>query len=144
MKWLLSILFSLLLSSCVTTPPAMRHALVDQILRPRVGHKSLTNSACDEVTKSGKCTLRQVIEYDLNDEALRKKLNDLRFICSVGGKRYKICMDKPGLCRHDRYKKWFLGRTWVKEEYIPIEDYQMLLDGNTRCFSRERYPFEGV
>ena len=81
-------------------------------------------------------------EYDLQDANFRKEANDFGFICNLGGKRYKICLDKPGFCRIS-YKNGFLGIGKKKiEEYVPAVPYQYLIDANLKCFNKDEYPFE--
>lgn len=144
------LLLMMLLSGCSTAPERiMRHELLEQILTPRKGAKGLTNRACDEWEEGKGCKTWGVRDYDLNDPAIRKQLNDLGFLCQVGGRRFKVCLDKPGFCRisWDEKRDCFLGicgsarRVNRKVEYVPVEPYQALLDAKVRCASRE-YPLQ--
>lgn len=121
--------------------------LEKQRLIPRPGFEGkLTNRVCLKFY-GDLCEKESVREYDLNDEVTRNRLIDLQFACHVGGKRHRICPDKAGLCRREMEKvctKW--GRTifkrekvcrnWkeeITEKFIPITDYQFLLDSRTEC-----------
>ena len=141
---LLYTLLALPLISCQTSERALRHPLSNQILKPRVGHSGLTNNACEEKDSTGKCTKEGIKEYSFDDQTFRDSVNKLGFICNVGGRRFKICLDKPGLCRFSYIKKGalFWKKTKMNEEYIPSLNYQYLLDANTKCFSKEVYPFD--
>jgi hypothetical protein len=71
--------------------------------------------------------------------------NDLSFVCNLAGRRFKVCLDKPGFCRRWGEKDCDLGifcKTRQREEYIPAEPMELHLAGNTRCFNKERYPFD--
>jgi len=86
-------------------------------------------------------------EYDLNDEDTRKRLINLQFACRVSGKRHRICPEKPGLCRREKeevcvkwgrtlFKRKKVCREWKQEitnKFIPVTDYQFLLDSRTEC-----------
>lgn len=123
-----------------------QNPLVYQILKPRPEYPGmLTNRACLKYDGE-KCIEEDVDIYDMNDEAFREKANTLDFICNIGGRRFKICKDKPGFCRRTFKKKcWWKfcrKRKLRNEEYIPVEPYQFLLDANVKCFNKDRYPFE--
>lgn len=142
----LSLIFaSLLGSSCATVDKtSSQYALVDQILKPRLGYVGLTNRICDHVDEKGKCVY-VVTEYKLEDADFRKKVNDLGFICNLAGKRYKICLSKAGLCRMQRVSCGFLCHEVREVEYLPVPDkYQFYIDGNLRCFQKDKYPFEAI
>ncbi len=142
MKYSLLLSFPLLLlSGCATSPPSYpQHPLVDQILRPRPGYTGLTNSFCTRF-EDDECKELVVQDHPLTPE-FRKQLNDFKFICNVAGRRFKICIEKEGLCRYEIEKRdCFLCRDRVKQVFIPITDYQYLLNANAKCFNRERYPF---
>lgn len=142
----LSGVVALLSSSCATAPtlyPA--HPLVDQIIKVREGHDgNLTNRAC--LAYSGEtCTQDKITLYPLASAEFRETANKLDFLCNIGGRRFKICQDKPGFCRISRGpKKCTLG-IFCKEgdpveiEYLPVEQYRFLLDANARCASKDKY-----
>lgn len=148
MHWQTRLLFTTLVVltslSCASQDIA-RHALSEQILKPRVGFRGLTNRACDLLDKDQKCKPenRTIKEYLFEDEDFRKTANSLSFVCKVAGKRYKICIDKPGLCRISYIKRGSFLKSWKekKEEYIPALRYQFLLDAGTVCFSENKYDF---
>jgi hypothetical protein len=122
-------------------PHHPRHPLSEQILKPRVGFKGLTNRACEVFDKArGECLEYKIEERLLEDAEFRNTANMLGFICLIGGRRFKICEDKPGFCRHTYKRNCFLGICGKRdklEEYIPVERYQFLLDANTRCFDKD-------
>lgn len=138
-------LYILFLHGCQSAPMTPQHALTDQIISPRPDHSpNLTNSHCIEQLK-GECNKLEITDYNLNDEKFRHDANDLDFICNVGNRRFKICMDKPGLCRRECHKKCFLficGKEDCNEEYIPVDRYQFLIDSKSRCFNKGTYPFD--
>lgn len=114
------VLFMVLLSgvSCSVTPTP-QHELSDQILKPRRGYDGkLTNRACLEY--DGKeCKKDNVISYDLSDSKFRETANKLDFICNIGGKRFKICMDQAAFCRKSTTQLcewWDLMKLFCKEE----------------------------
>jgi hypothetical protein len=129
----------ILLASCATPQVELRHPLSQQILKPRPGYKGLTNRACEALNEKGECAGMVVKEYLLEDPVFRKTANDLKFICSVGGRRFKICLDQPGLCRTTYEDCGWFCKDKKKVEYIPANQYQFLLDANTVCQNREIY-----
>lgn len=136
-----------LLEACSTEPMHPRHPLQDQILSVRPGQPALSNRACEAWDKKGVCTNWVVKSYPLADATFRKTVNDLQFMCVIGHRVFKVCLDKPGFCRHTTEKHCTL-RVFCKstrhEEYIPIEPLQFHLDAGTQCFSDDRYPFEDL
>lgn len=136
--WLLSLL--LLNIGCATLPkPYVKHTLIDQILRPRPGYTGLTNSHC-ALWENDECKKVEIEERQLTPE-FRIMANDFKFICNIGGRRFKICLDKEGFCRLEEVPSCLLCKTKTKEIFIPITDYQYLLDANTKCFNKEKYSF---
>lgn len=130
--------------STANPPPYPAHPLVDQILKVRPGHEGvLTNRSCaanDPAT--GYCTQAKIQEYPLADPAFRETANRLNFLCNIGGKRYKICKDKPGFCRIGYLPKCFLvfcQQEEVELDYLPVGNYQFLLDAAARCANKEEY-----
>lgn len=139
---LLLILISLSLYGCKTTPENhYQHVLSEQILKPRKGFEGfLTNRACLKYEK-GDCLNESIVKYDLSDSEFRRAVNEFNFICKIGGKRYKICLDKAGFCRFEGHKKcWlFFCKTEMKEIYVPVAQYEFLIQAKTRCYSYKKY-----
>lgn len=123
--------------------------LEQQRLIPRPGYEGhLTNRVCLK-WYGPKCEKDSVKKYSLKDEAIRKRLIRFKFACHISDKRYRICPNQEGFCRREggtkECKKW--GRTvfrrkkvcrkWgitkATEFFIPVDDYQLLLDGATEC-----------
>jgi len=123
--------------------------MVNQRIAARTGHDGfLVNQICKEFDPEGNCTGAISFErYDLRDPEIRKILNDFRFACYVGGKRFRISMDRPGLIRQEegctKYKKKLITRDEycaetgvVKTEYLDaVEKYYYLIAGATECRS---------
>ncbi len=145
----LALLSLIIASGCAGMKIYPAHPLVDEILKPRAGFDGkLTNRTCGLYDK-GACVVEKIATYDLTDSVFRKTVNDLKFICSVGGRRFKVCLDKPGFCRFssETYKCGFLGLARCSkriEEYLPADPYQFLIDAKVKCFNKENYPFEGL
>ena len=141
MKYLLLIA---LFSSCASIPDkAIRSPLEREILRFRSGLKNPSNRACIEWDAKNACLKEENKEYDLRDEAVRKTLNDLSFICKVSGERYKIDPTTPQLRRDSTVKCGLFG--WgrcTRSEYIPVENVEFLRQANTKCFSAKVYSFD--
>lgn len=114
---------------------------MDQILRPRPGYTGLTNRACESWYDDNECKKYVVKEYLLTDAEFRNTANKIGVICKVGGRRFKVCLDKPGFCRHTYTRDWFLAPKKKREEYIPMDPVKFHLDAGTRCFSEDRYDF---
>lgn len=130
------------LAAC-TSPRAglPRSPLVGQILTPRPGYEgALTNRRC-VVYRGEECITPEIAVYPLASEEVRRTLNELQFICNIGGRRYKVCRDKPGFCRIS-YRDRFLRGDERVEEFLPVERYQFLLDARARCFNRDSYDFD--
>lgn len=145
----MKILLALLLGGCALfqTKPEIypAHELVKELLVPRENHKGLTNANCAAFDDSGKCTNFVIRDWDLEDANIRTQLNRLNFICTVGLKRYKVCQDKPGLCRITSVKScWLCAPKPIEEDYIPQSDVQKLLNAGTQCFSEDIYSQEDV
>jgi len=119
-------------------------ALAKQRLIPRPGHEGkLTNQVCLKFY-GDKCEQKSLKEYDLQDANIRKQLNEFKIACNVGGKRYRICKDEPGLCRSEKVcVKW--GKTLFQRKKVcrehgvkktvlhAVNDYEFLLNGATEC-----------
>lgn len=130
------------LSTSCARAVVRRSPLIEQILIPRLGHGAkLTNSACLKY-EGQRCSNLEILDYDLADTGLRKSLNDFGFICSVGGKRFKICLDKPGFCRREFSQRCFLGicgkRRLKAETYVEAREDSMLAS-DTRCYNEAKY-----
>jgi len=117
---------------------------MQQILKPRAGHKGLTNRACLAWNDENECLKYEIQEYLLEDAEFRETVNSFDFICSIGGRRFKVCKDKPGFCRITYTDCGIFCRRKRHEEYIPAEKYDFLLAANTRCMNKEEYPLGGV
>lgn len=129
--WILSVL-----SVACATPQFEHGPLFDQLLRPRPGFEGrLTNQVQRE-------TGPDVVSYDLSLPSTRNQLRQVKLICSVAGVRYRVCLDRPGLCTQTEKVKKFLfiryKRIIVELDYIPVkEGYQRLLDSKTFCAAQE-------
>lgn len=143
MKTFAYVLMLIFVASC-SSQIYYKHELVQQILKPRTGFKGLTNRICLEY--NGPVCKRPVItEYLFEDQMFRNSVNKLGFICKVASKRYKICIDKPGLCRISYKRSGFLnlGRERL-EDYLPASNYQYLIDAGTKCFQKAEYDFDSI
>lgn len=145
----LALVGAAMLSACVSPTTAFpRHVLVEQLLKPRDGYTGLTNRACETWSDTdGSCMSYKILEYKFENEATRQELNKLGFICNLAGKRYKICLDKPGLCRIHYEKRCFLGIFCTKrermEEYLPASSsYSLFINGGLVCANPSLYPVE--
>lgn len=127
--------------ACTTVPTMYpKLALVDQILKPREGFSGLTHRTCASLDEKNQCVW-QIEEHKLDEPAFRTAANALNFICNIGGRRFKVCLDKAGFCRMQSVScGWFCHKT-VEAEFIPVTNYKFLLDANTRCFNKNTYPF---
>jgi hypothetical protein len=115
--------------------------LVSSILQPRPGFETLTNQRCVQ-HEAGKCIEREVREYDLRDREVRRKLNELKFICNVAGERFRVAPYKAALCQYRRSGGVLgIGRKLKEHKCIGLDRYQFLIDADTRCFQEGRYPF---
>lgn len=124
-------------------------SLVNQRIAVRPGHEGfLVNQICKKFDPEGNCVGTISFErYDLKDKEVRSVLNHFRFACYVGGRRYRISLDKPGLVRQEegctKYKKKLITREEycaetgvVKTEYLDaVEKYELLIAGATECRS---------
>lgn len=120
--------------------------LEKQRLIPRPGFGGhLTNRVCTKFY-GNTCEQISVRKYSLEDERIRKRLIQFGFACKVGGKRYRICKDKPGLCRRIKTdkcikwkRKWIFGKKKcvkyeIKTMFLHIKkDYKFMIDGGTEC-----------
>jgi hypothetical protein len=112
------------------TVPLEHSTLKDQ----RLAYRSygLSNRVCS----GDECTIKK---YDINDPAIRKLLNQLRFVCKIGGKRWRVCLRKAGFCRRTErcLKKFF----WIfrceryETKFLPVEDHDYLVNLGIVCKS---------
>lgn len=117
-----------------------RPELVHLILRPQEEHPGkLVNRRCAK-KEGDKCLEWDDLAFDLKNGNDRKTLKDLYFICDVGGRRFGVCDDRPGLCHQTYIEKKFLGLTYQREivviDYLSAEaDFNRLLHYGTVCAS---------
>lgn len=129
-----------MVSGCSTAGPVDYHRgpLADQVLRPLPGHTGLVNSECRHDVVTHACIWDQQ-EYDLTDAPTRQRLRDAGFVCRVNGRGYRIALELPGLIFERHHQDCFLmfcgAVTEQVIDYIPVTDYQKLLDANTECKS---------
>jgi len=122
--------------------------LEKQHLIPRQGYEGyLTNRVCLK-WYGDKCEKDSVKKYSLKDKEVRAKLISLQFACHIGGKRWRICPNKEGFCRREKLvkcmkkrrinpfrskKKCVKWKTTPINKFIPLANYQFLLDSSTEC-----------
>lgn len=138
---ILIVLSLLSLLSCASQQKYEVSDLKDRILKFRTGFTGLTYNACVRWDSHNNCEEFQVKEYSLDDAGGRRAFNEMKFVCYLAGKRYKICMDKAGLCHRYRVSCGFLGmdRCW-REDYIEAKsNNQFLVDSGCRCFSTDTW-----
>lgn len=113
-----------------------RKELVSWELRPRPGYKGLTSLRCTK-WDGEKCAARDIVDFDLTDDAQRLRLHAARFVCRVGeGPHYRICKELEGLCQQTREKTgWFKKEIKLKSFLHIREKYQYLLDKGAYCLS---------
>jgi hypothetical protein len=120
-----------------------RNPLVQQIIRMRAGHKGLTHQICGERNWMGKCQRMDLVEYDLNDVAVRQKLVSLAFRCRIAGWRYKIDPDAPAFVRYQRVTEgsWLNRKErTLKVNRVDFSETQFLIDSAAVCYSEQFYP----
>lgn len=109
---------------------------------PRAGHVGLTNRACEKWDDKNNCIEYVIVDYNLSKKELRETLIKLDFICNVGGKRFRIDRNRPGLIRN-QYKKELFGKyKLIKSDYIDQSNQEFLTASKTRCFKDGKYPFD--
>jgi hypothetical protein len=136
--WLLAVI------SCGEAKIYPERPLGQQILRFRKGHTGLTHGRCLK-HEGEKCADFRITDYDLGNADVRAHFDRLGFICRVGVKRFKICRDKIGLCRHWYEREWFLAPKRKKEEHLAVPaQLPYLIDAGVECFNGEEYPFEDI
>ena len=127
---LISIFFIL---QCKTPEKYYHRPLIKQRLVVRPGYPGkLTNRVCN----GDNCTTE---EYSLSDPAFRQTANDLRIICEIAGKRWRICLARPGYCRRTLkcVKKFLWSCKKYEELYIPAERHDYLISANTVCQGKD-------
>lgn len=138
--WLITISFFIF--GCQV--PEKYHAqLAQQRLAPRPGHEGyLTHRICKQSKFWGGCEIYDIKTYDINDPEVRVMMNDFRIACRIGGKRFRISLDKPGFVRREhgkcKDKKLFSNKCkkWeYNEDFIPIENYDYLIEASTECMA---------
>lgn len=148
LKVVAALLLSLLLSNCTAPQTYPQGQLADQILVARHGHEGkLTNQVCTTYDKDAKCISWNLIEYDLSQQTFRDTARRLQFICKMGGKRYKICPDRPGICRTTYSCNWFtgiFGGCDKNVEYVPASPTEVLIQSHVKCFSESQYSWESI
>lgn len=114
--------------------------LSNQRLAPRPGYDGhLTNRICKEKDWLGDCKKWSVKAYDIRDRSVREMLNEFRIACKIGGKRYRVDIDRPGFVRKENpvcVDKSIFGncKEWVTNtNYIPIQNYEYLIEAQTQC-----------
>lgn len=136
------VLFCLLIAGCSSQKEIYtRKDLVSLILRPRPGYKGLTNQRCAKWDKE-KCVEKDVLDFDLEDDAQRLRLHAARFVCRVGeGPHYRICKQLKGLCQQTSVTtgSWFNRKTEIKLVSVLLmkDSYQYLIDKGTYCLSMD-------
>lgn len=122
--------------------------LEKQRLIPRPGYEGhLTNRVCLK-WYGDECEQESIRKYSLKDKSTRMRLIKLQFACHIGSKRYRICPNQEGFCRREGTKvckKWRKKSIFHRKKkclewgmnkvelFIPVTDYQFLLDGSTEC-----------
>lgn len=115
--------------------------LIEQIIRPRTGHIGLTHKTCVQKNWFGECEKSEVVDYDLNDKAVRDRLINNAFRCKISGRRYKIHPDMPGFVRYESVRPcWLCSKETRLVEFMDVSQIQVLLDGATVCWSEKTYP----
>ena len=120
-----------------------RHPLVEQILRFDPNYPGLLVNKVWR-TKDGVANF-DVLKYDLSDRELRLRLREMKFICNVNGKPYRIAQEQPGLI-HESYKKscflFICQDPKLESVHVILKDDPILIDTATYCHSLEQYDFE--
>lgn len=132
MKLLLGLL---ILVGCVSAP-SVRQPLIEQEIRVRPD--GFSNQICVKRNAKDECEQKDTVIYDLSDQATRDRLIEVKMICNVGGKRFRVCAKAPCLYSSKTNVVKFLGivirRELVVDETITMpEGLQELLDKKTYC-----------
>lgn len=145
MRWAL-ILAMLFLPGCAAVKEGnsgtfTHRPLIEQILRMRPGHAGLTHQICAEKNWFGDCKRMDLIEYNLNDKAVRDRLIKMNFRCKIAGWRYKIHPNRAAFVRYQRIDGGWFGEDETKlVNVVDQSELQVLLDGATVCWSEVTYP----
>ncbi len=113
-----------------------RGDLAHQILHVRTGAGLSSRISCVE------CTEPATVRYDLADQGIRTQLEELGFVCKLGGRRFEVCPDRPGFCRY-HYDGFWPFRDRVTE-YVAITEELRLIQAHTVCFSKRYYDYDSV
>lgn len=90
------------------------------------------------------CLTYEIKEYDLGSPAFKRDAKDLRIVCELGGKRYTICQQEDGLCRHYKIKCGFLGLgRCPQKEVIGLDRIEFLQTSGARCSANPDWLFGG-
>lgn len=125
--------------SCSTPKVLDRGPVAELLLRPRKEYPDmLTNRRCVAYKpRTSTCTSWDTKTFDLNDQAVRDLLRNLRFVCNVQGARFVPCPTARGLCQltqeHSGFGPW--AKTTTKlNKYISLHsDLDFLIAANTKC-----------
>lgn len=94
--------------------------------------QGLSNRVCVE----DDCIIKT---YDLKDPKIRKLLNQLYFVCNIGGKRWRISLNKAGFTRRTlKCVKKFFWIFWCERYetlFLSIEDHVYLTSLGIECKS---------
>lgn len=102
----------------------------------------LTNRICEKKDFWGNCEKYSIKQYDLGDPEIRKMINDFKIACKIGGKRFRVSLDRPGFER--RSKGECLDRKLFSREckdwetiidFISITEHDYLVEAQTQCKS---------
>lgn len=93
----------------------------------RDGYKGLTHS---KKNSDGEIEIKT---WDLEQSTVRDLLIKLKFRCYVANETFKICQDRPGLCRTKCKKKLFGKDKCEVVEYIPADPVRFHLEAGTYC-----------
>lgn len=124
-----------LLTNCASREALPPNPLYKQILKVRAGHDGLTNSYCKKYN-GNTCEDLHIEVYSLKDPAIRYLIGvELGFVCSIAGKRYKVCYDKEGFCRF-HYEKTGLFSKKLVETYMPLHPLEYHVRADTKCVTK--------
>jgi hypothetical protein len=133
---LLSLIFS-----CASPKYYERGPLFEQRLVARPGTPGkLSNQVCRKYDSHGKCSQMDQILYDLADPLIREQLRNVKIICNVGCKRFRIDRNRPGLVSQT-IKKHFLKKPELIElQFIDaIKGWQHMVDAATWCAAQDSF-----
>jgi hypothetical protein len=114
--------------------------IMNQILRMRNGYSGLTHRVCAEKNWLGDCKKWDIIEYQIRNKEGRMRFIDLGFVCSVGGRRYKLNPDLPEFVRYQTKTCFLCTPQTVIVERLDYTKPQKFIDAGTFCYSERVYP----